>query len=156
MRLTFYTDFSLRMLMYLAVKDELSTIEEIAAAYGISRNHLMKVAHRLGRNGFIETVRGRGGGLRLSRKPGEIRVGDVVRTTEDDFRMVECFDMETNTCRITGACKLKGILGEALNAWAAVLDRYTLADLVVEPRPIAQKLGLSDGMFMPRPSAELN
>lgn len=156
MRLTFYTDFSLRMLMYLAVKDDLSTIEEIAAAYGISRNHLMKVAHRLGRNGFIETVRGRGGGLRLSRQPGDIRVGDVVRSTEDDFRMVECFDIETNTCRITGACKLKGILAEALAAWAAVLDRYTLADLIVDPQPMAQKLGLPDTMFMPRSVAEPN
>jgi Rrf2 family nitric oxide-sensitive transcriptional repressor len=151
LRLTFYTDYSLRMLIYLAVKgDGLSTIEEIADAYGISRNHLMKVAHKLGREGFIETVRGRGGGLRLGRPPSKIKIGEVVRATEDDFRMVECFDLATNTCRILGACNLKGILAEALDAWAAVLDRYTLANLVQEPKSIAQMLDMpSDAIVAP-------
>src|SRR5665213_3785225 len=91
MRVTLYTDLSLRLLMYLALKpDRLATIQEVANRYGISRNHLMKVAQQLGNTGFVETVRGRGGGLRLRRAPADIRVGDVVRTTEEDFRMVEC------------------------------------------------------------------
>lgn len=143
MRLTFYTDYSLRMLIYLGVnRGERATIQEIAAAYNISRNHMMKVAHELGRKGFVETVRGRGGGLQLSRPPEDIRLGEVVRAMEDDMRIVECFDPARNQCAITGACRLKGILSEALEAWNAVLDRYTLADLVVAPAPIAEKLGL--------------
>lgn len=143
MRLTFYTDYSLRMLIYLAVDPgERATIQEIAESYNISRNHMMKVAHELGRKGFVETVRGRGGGLQLSRPPEDINLGEVVRAMEDDMRLVECFDLARNQCAITGACRLKGILSEALEAWNALLDRYTLADLVVTPAPIAEKLGL--------------
>lgn len=97
MRLTLYTDYALRLLMYLAVKpDALATIQEVAEAYGISRNHLMKIAQELGRGGFVETVRGRGGGLRLRTDPASIVIGDVVRATEDDFRLVECFDPTRN------------------------------------------------------------
>lgn len=130
MRLTTYTDYGLRLLIYVALKDgELATIQEVAAAYAISKNHLMKVAFDLGRHGFIESVRGRGGGLRLARPPEEINIGAVVRVMEDDLALVECFAPSANTCCITRACRLKGVLGEALRAWFAVLDKYSLADL---------------------------
>ena len=130
MRLTTYTDYGLRLLMYVALKQgELATIQEVADAYGISKNHLMKVAYDLGQHGFLETVRGRGGGLRLARPAEKIGLGDVVRRMEEDMVQVECFAPTANTCRITRACRLKGVLGEALKAYLAVLDTYTLADL---------------------------
>ena len=130
MRLTSYTDYGLRLLIYVALKgDDLATIQEVADAYAISKNHLMKVAYHLGLYGFLETVRGRGGGLRLAQAPENIRLGDVVRRMEDDFALVECFG-PSNACRITRACRLKGILGEALEACFSVLDRYSLADLM--------------------------
>lgn len=131
MRLTLFTDFALRLLMYLGThSDDLCRIQEIADAYGISKNHLMKVAHQLGRAGYVDTLRGRSGGLRLAKAPAEIRISDVVRVTEEDFRMVECFDPARNTCVISGTCRLRGVLAEALDAYLAVLDRYSLADLV--------------------------
>ena len=130
MRLTSYTDYGLRLLIYVALKgDDLATIQEVADAYAISKNHLMKVAYHLGLYGFLETVRGRGGGLRLAQAPENIRLGDVVRRMEDDFALVECLG-PSNACRITRACRLKGILGEALEAYLSVLDRYSLADLM--------------------------
>lgn len=130
MRLTVFTDYGLRLLMYVALKtDGRATIQEVADAYGISKNHLMKVAYDLGRHGFLETVRGRGGGLRLARAPDKIGLGDAIRRMEEDFALVECFAPETNNCGITGPCRLKGVLREALDAYLAVLDRYTLADL---------------------------
>lgn len=141
MRLTTYTDYGLRLLMYVGLKNgELATIEEVAGAYGISRNHLMKVAYHLGLHGYLETVRGRGGGLRLAQPPERIRIGDVVRRMEDDFAMVECFDPAENTCCIVRACRLKGILGEALKAYLAVLDKYTLADITRYNAPLARAL----------------
>jgi Rrf2 family nitric oxide-sensitive transcriptional repressor len=144
MRLTLYTDYSLRLLMYLAVnEDGLATIQEISESYDISRNHLMKVAAELGRMGFIETVRGHGGGLRLAKKPGDIRLGALVRSTEDDGRHVECFQASANTCRITPACKLRHALKEALEAYYEVLDRLTLADLVTRPGALRKLLALS-------------
>ena len=134
MRLTHYTDFSLRVLTYLGLRPErLCTISEIAEAYGISRNHLMKVVHELGRAGFIDTVRGRNGGLRLARMPSAIRIGDVVRRMEDDFDIVACFGAGTGGCVIAPDCRLAGMLGEALQAFLGVLDGYTLADLIVAP-----------------------
>lgn len=131
MRLTRYSDYSLRVLIYLAIRPgELATIDEISKAYGISRAHLTKVVHDLGRAGYVETVRGRGGGLLLARDLDEIGVGDVVRHTEGNLDLVECFDSETNTCRLEPACALHGILEESLDAFFATLDQYTLADLV--------------------------
>lgn len=129
-RLTLYTDYSLRVLLYIGAKKraDLSTIQEIADAYDISKNHLMKVTHELGRLGLVETVRGRGGGIRLAKEPEDIIIGEVVRQTEEDFHLVECFDTENNFCRLSPQCKLKGALYEALQAYLAVLDRYTLAD----------------------------
>ena len=145
MRLTHFTDLSLRLLMYLAVKpDGLATIQEVAQRYGVSRNHLMKVAQQLVKQGFVDSVRGHGGGLRLQRPPAEIGVGEVVRVTEDDFRMVECFEAGRSSCTLLPACRLKGVLGEALAAYLAVLDRYTLADLTLPNHPMRRALGLPD------------
>ncbi|MGV8838723.1 MAG: Rrf2 family transcriptional regulator [Bauldia sp.] len=133
MRLTLYTDLSLRLLMFLALRpDGLATIQDAALRYRASRNHMMKVARQLSAAGFIESVRGRGGGLRLSRPAADIRIGDVVRTTEEDFRMVECFDPDRNTCALAPACRLRGALREALAGYLAVLDRYSLADLTMD------------------------
>lgn len=141
MRLTVYTDYGLRLLMYVALKEgKRATIQEVAGAYNISKNHLMKVAFDLGRHGFLETVRGRGGGLRLARAPERIRLGDVVRAMEEDFTLVECFAPGTNACRITRACKLKGVLNEALKAYLAVLDGYTLADLTAHNASLGKML----------------
>lgn len=131
MQLTLYTDYSLRVLVYLgACPERTATITEIARAYRISRNHLVKVVHNLAHHGYIRTTRGRGGGMALARPPAEIRIGDVVRHTEVNFTLVECFDKVRNTCPITSMCALKGALGEAFRAFMAVLDRYTLADVL--------------------------
>jgi Rrf2 family nitric oxide-sensitive transcriptional repressor len=131
------------VLTFLAIRPEsLATIEEISDAFGISRGHLMKVVHELGRAGFIETLRGRGGGIRLARPAHEIKVGDVVRQTEGPMVLVECFDPATSHCRIEPACGLRPILDEALGAFITTLDRYTVADLVARRRkPLTQLLG---------------
>ncbi|MBX3447582.1 MAG: Rrf2 family transcriptional regulator [Parvibaculaceae bacterium] len=143
MRLTMHTDYALRLLMHLALApDRLVTISEVAEAYAISRNHLVKVAHELGKEGFVETVRGRGGGLRLARLPEQIGIGEVVRAMEEDFRIVECFDRKINACCIAPACRLKHLLADALNAWLAVLDGATLADLVARPAPLRRLLAI--------------
>ncbi len=129
MRLNVQTDYALRLLMHLAVNGQtLSTIADIAERYRISKNHLMKVAHILGKEGVIETVRGRSGGLRLAKKPDQIVIGKVVRLMEADLVLVECF--QDGACVITPACRLKGILGEALKGFFDVLDQYTISDLV--------------------------
>ena len=140
MRLTYLTDYSLRVLMYVgAVPDRLVTIQEIAQGYGISENHLMKVVHGLAQHGFLETVRGRGGGIRLARPASDITVGAVVRAVEDDFALVECFQTN-NTCRITPVCRLKGALKQALGAYFEVLDNRTLAELVAKPKALLNEL----------------
>ena len=133
MHLTHWTDYSLRVLMYCAVhagRQQPVTITEIAEAHGISRSHLTKIVVALSAQGWLETTRGRGGGLRLLRPAAEVRLGDVVRQTETDLNLVECFDPERNTCRIDGHCRLKGVLHSALDSYLAVLDGVTLADLV--------------------------
>ncbi len=141
MRLTTYSDYAFRALIYLAVRgDEPCTIQEMADHYGISRNHLMKVVQQLGQLGYVETTRGRGGGIRLGRAPAAINLGEVVRHTEDDMTIVECFDPANDRCAISRACRLRGVLGEALAAWLAVLDRYTLADLVENERALVRLL----------------
>jgi Rrf2 family nitric oxide-sensitive transcriptional repressor len=134
MRLTLHTDYALRMLMLLAVEPERRhTIEEVARRYDISRNHLMKVAQTLSQAGFLESLRGRGGGLRLERAPASINLGALVRATEDSLALVECFDEDTNHCLISPVCGLQGPLQQALRAFLAVLDRYSLADLIKSP-----------------------
>lgn len=141
MQLTTYTDYALRVLMYLAVHEErLVTIAEMATAYHISKNHLMKIVHQLGQEGVVETVRGRGGGLRLGQSPERLCLGHIVRQMEPHFNVVECFDPTTNHCPITPACGLAPVLVEARDAFLAVLDRYTLADLILDQRVLAQLL----------------
>jgi Rrf2 family nitric oxide-sensitive transcriptional repressor len=133
MRLTDFSDYALRLLMYAAAQgDRLVTIEETAKLYGISRAHLMKVANQLTRAGFMKAVRGRSGGLALAMQPERICLGDVLRATEPDFALVECF-RSGNLCLITPCCRLRGVLKEALAAFSATIDRYTLADLVLSP-----------------------
>lgn len=130
MRLTNYTDYSLRVLMYLAFKKdkELVTIQEIADTYQISKNHLMKIIHELGKLGLIETIRGRNGGIRLAKEPKDINIGKVVMETEDDFNIVECMNKDGG-CVISPSCKLKHILHEAVQAFVQILEEYTLEDI---------------------------
>lgn len=136
MRLTSFTDYTLRTLLHLGSNQErLVTIQEIADLHDISKNHLMKVVHELGRNGVIETVRGRNGGFRLAHAPEDINVGAVVRMAETDFHMADCFDPAGAPCGLTRACRLKGVLKDATSAYLAELDRHTLADLLPEPAP---------------------
>jgi Rrf2 family nitric oxide-sensitive transcriptional repressor len=132
-RLTQWTDYSLRVLMYCAAsqgREALPTVAEIAQAHGISRSHLTKVVMTLAAQGWLETARGRGGGLRLMRPAADIRLGDVVRQTETDFQLVECFDPGHSSCHMGGRCRLQTALADAMAAWFAVLDGITLADLV--------------------------
>ncbi|WP_260285934.1 RrF2 family transcriptional regulator [Peribacillus aracenensis] len=129
MRLTSYSDYSLRVLIYLASHDQskLSNIKEISEVYQLSKNHLMKIVHNLGKLGYIETIRGRNGGFRLAKSPSEINVGELVRRTEEDFYLVECFKDHDN-CVISPVCSLKFVLNNALDAFLKVLDQYTIAD----------------------------
>jgi Rrf2 family nitric oxide-sensitive transcriptional repressor len=137
MRLTTMTDYALRLLMYVAHQpDRLCTIAEVADAYGISQAHLMKITHQLGLAGFVETVRGKGGGMRLAAAPAAINLGAVVRAVEPDFALVECFGAE-NRCALTSYCRLAGVLGGALQSFLGHLDRHTLADLVPDLAPRA-------------------
>jgi Rrf2 family nitric oxide-sensitive transcriptional repressor len=125
--------------MYLAAfPNRLATIEQVAGAYGISQNHIMKVVQRLAHHGFVETLRGRAGGIRLAKPPGKISVGAVLRATEEDFYLVECFRPE-NSCCITPVCRLKGALNDALEAYLNVLDEWTLAKLVSNPRRLTDR-----------------
>ena len=134
MRLTTMTDYAMRLLMYIAHQpNRLCTIAEIAAAYDISEAHLMKITHQLGLAGFIETVRGKGGGMRLAAAPEKINLGQVVRRMEPDFALVECFAAD-NDCVLTRGCRLAGIIADARDAFLAQMDRHTLADLVL-PQP---------------------
>lgn len=131
MRLTDYTDYALRVLMYVGAQTgRLVTIQEIAVNHGISKNHLTKVVHRLGLAGLVQTVRGRSGGVRLARDPATITVGAVVRLTEPDFIMVECFDEARNTCTLSPICVLKHALGRATGAYLQELDRVSLASVL--------------------------
>ena len=133
MHLSHFSDYSLRVLMYLAaLPDRLATIAEIAAAHGISEAHLMKVVHHLGCAGYVETVRGKGGGMRLGRRPEKIVIGEVIRSTENALDLAKC-TAEPAVCRIYAACRLRGILDEAMQGLFLVLDSYTVADLLSAP-----------------------
>lgn len=141
MRLTVFSDYTLRVLMYLALdRTRLATIPEIANAYGISENHLMKVVHQLARAGVVESVRGKGGGIRLARAPADIRLGDIVRASEGDAPIVECLSGDPQACRIASSCRLKGILVDAFDALYESLDEHTLADLTERPRELKRAL----------------
>lgn len=131
MQLTYFSDFALRLVLYLAAHPErIVRVQEVSRAYGVSQHHLVKVVQRLVASGVIETVRGRRGGLRLSLPPDRINVGAVVRLTEPHLNLVECFDMRTNTCPIERACGLKRVFRDARDAFLQVLDAYTIADFV--------------------------
>ncbi|MBC3884770.1 RrF2 family transcriptional regulator [Undibacterium griseum] len=139
MRLTAYTDYTLRTLIYLAIhRDRLVTIQEIAELHNISKNHLTKVVHQLGLSNMVDTIRGRNGGLRLHSAPADINIGQVVRNTETDFYMAECFDKASNTCAYAPACHLKKVLNDATRAYLDVLDHVTLEDLIGKKTGIAK------------------
>jgi Rrf2 family nitric oxide-sensitive transcriptional repressor len=132
MRLTVMTDYAIRLLMYVGRQpDRLCTISEIAHAYGMSEPHLMKITHRLAQNGWIETVRGKNGGMRLAHAPEDISLGAVMRDTESDFTLVECF-VADNTCPLSGHCRLTGIIDGALQRFLQYVDSFTLADILPE------------------------
>ena len=133
MRLNLHTDFALRMLMHLAVRQGPTSVDTIATDFGLSRHHLMKVAQQLTALGYVAARRGRGGGLVLAQPAASINLGDIVRKLEPTGQFVECFDRARNTCVIAGACGLQGALNLALGDFMARLDRYTLADLVPDP-----------------------
>ncbi|WP_339853812.1 Rrf2 family transcriptional regulator [uncultured Nisaea sp.] len=141
MRLNTQTDYALRLLMHLAVNSSrLVTIQEVSDRFSISRNHLMKLASALTHEGFVTSVRGRSGGLKLAKPPEQITVGAVVRCMENDFAMVECFQAGRGQCLITPVCRLKGVINGAVAAFLAELDRSTLADLVQGNAPLERML----------------
>ncbi len=143
MRLTLHTDYALRVLMYVAINgDRLSTIPEIVERFQISRGHVMKVVHQLGQKGYLETVRGKKGGMRLGRKPNLIRVGAVVRDMEEELSLMGCLQGDEGYCRIEQCCVLRQALSEATNAFLAILDGYTIEDLTRPRRGLAMLLGL--------------
>ncbi|MDZ5460869.1 RrF2 family transcriptional regulator [Azohydromonas lata] len=149
MKLTAFTDYSLRVLLYLAANSgRKSTIAEIATAFGISEHHLVKVVHFLGKQGWIATARGKGGGMTLAMQPKDICLGQVVRDTEGTAVPAECFEAGGGHCILSGCCELKGPLAEAVNAFYGVLDRYSLADVMTNRRALAQVL-----TFHPSPAA---
>jgi Rrf2 family nitric oxide-sensitive transcriptional repressor len=141
MQLTLFTDYGLRSLMFLAVQPEhLCSVREIAEHYQISRNHLVKVVHRLAQLGYVDTVKGKGGGIRLARDPRELRLGELVRRMEPNMHLVECFDPDRNQCRITEVCRLKHVLFSANTAFFDALDQHTLADIVQNREPLLAAL----------------
>lgn len=156
MQLTSFTDYALRVLIYAAVRPESRCLTtDVATAFGISRHHAVKVVNELQHLGYLDTTRGRAGGFALAAPPDRIRVGEVVRRTEGTMTLVECFDRDTNTCPLARACGLKGVLSEAFDAFLAVLDRYSLADLIAEPRWVARVLTLQPRSRNERAKASL-
>ncbi|MBS0465811.1 MAG: Rrf2 family transcriptional regulator [Proteobacteria bacterium] len=150
MRLTQWTDYALRVLMYCAAcqeREQPVTISEVADAHGISRSHLTKIVQQLAMQGLLDTTRGRGGGMRLMKPAHEIAVGAVVRLTETDFDMVECFNADLNQCRMSPHCRLQTVLSSATSAYLAVLDGLTVADLVA-PLPPPKAGGAAAGKTM--------
>ena len=136
MQLTSYTDYSLRALLYIADQPgRLVTVGEIAEFYGVSRNHMVKVVHNLGSTGYIQTVRGKSGGVRLAKAPEDILISEIVEMTEPHMDIQECFNPETNNCPLVGGCRLMGVFGEAQRGFMAVLEKYTLADMLVKKAP---------------------
>ena len=143
MQITAYSDFSLRVLMHAALNNERRvTVDEVADTYGISRNHLVKIVHELGRSGYLKTQRGIGGGFKLARPADKIRIGDIVRLSEKTATVIECNSRREGPCRLRHVCRIKGILNEAAAAFFHVLDGYTLADLVAEPAALRSALAL--------------
>ncbi|MFD0986120.1 Rrf2 family transcriptional regulator [Methyloligella solikamskensis] len=144
MRLTTFSDYCLRILIFVGVHDDrLCTIDEICTAYGISRGHVMKAVYRLGQLGYLDTLRGKNGGIRLAKEPSDIGVGDLIRHTEEDMALVECFQAPgSGRCCIVGSCILRVALAKALDEFLCALDRYTLADLLGPRDRLAALLSL--------------
>jgi Rrf2 family nitric oxide-sensitive transcriptional repressor len=140
MRLTQRTDYALRVLMHLAVKGDAASVGDIAARFRLSPHHVMKVAQELAKAGWVDAQRGRGGGLTLAVEPRTVKIGDVVRRMEPDFRLVECFEPAVNHCVVTKACRLRGVLEQALELFLRRLDAVTLADLMEDRRALAKLL----------------
>jgi Rrf2 family nitric oxide-sensitive transcriptional repressor len=137
MQLTQFTDYGLRSLMYLAAQpDRLCSVREIAEHYAISRNHLVKVAHRLAQLGYVTSSKGKGGGIRLACKPQELRLGDLVLALEPNMYLVECFNRAANTCTVVSACKLKHFLADASKVFINTLDQHTLDDVVISNQSV--------------------
>ena len=154
MRLTTMTDYALRLLMHLGQhRDRLCTIAEVAQVYGISEAHLMKITHQLGIAGWIETVRGKGGGMRLAREPAQINLGELVRGVEPDFLLVECL-ARGSACTLTGQCRLTRVFSDALDAFMLQLDGHTLADVLPPVRSGGKRH--SAGVALPAPSRRRN
>ena len=143
MRMTLHTDYALRMLIYIAMRrGGTCTVNDVAEAYSLSRNHLLKVAQTLRNLDLVETTRGRTGGIRLARPPEAIAIGALVRATEEEFSLAECMQAGGRACAISPACRLKGMLHEALGAFLSVLDKYTLADIVRDRTSLGPLLGI--------------
>ncbi len=143
MRLTLHTDYALRVLMYVGIKDDaLSTIPEIVERFDISKGHVMKVVHRLGQLGYLVTIRGKHGGIKLGLKPTQISIGAVVRDMEEELDVVGCLQGRKDYCRIENCCVLRGALRDATRAFLSTLDRYTLADLIKPRRQLSKLLTL--------------
>ncbi|MFN0136179.1 MAG: Rrf2 family transcriptional regulator [Phycisphaerae bacterium] len=143
MRLTLYSDYALRVLVYVgSAPTGSASIQQISRAYNVSRHHLTKVVNRLARIGLLTTTPGRGGGMKLAKSPADIRIGETIRQTEPNFHLVECLDDATNQCVITSACKLRGILSDGLRAFLDKLNEHTLADLLTERAQLQPLLGL--------------
>lgn len=139
MRLTTHTDYALRVLIYLGLQEQnLVTIQEVSDRYGISKNHLMKIVHELSQAGFIESVRGKNGGIRLGHPAEEISVGDIVRLMEEDMAVVECMRTDKSDCLLTQICILKEAVQKALAEFLSTLDEYTLADLLAQPDQLSK------------------
>ena len=142
MRLKSYTNYALRTLQMAALRaPALTRVDQVAAAHGVSRAHIMKIVHELGKAGYVETVRGRGGGFRLARDPADITVGEIVRLTEAPIELVECFNADTNSCPLIGVCRLSTALDEALEAFLQVLDGVTIAELAGNRGDLVARLG---------------
>ncbi|MDP2697430.1 Rrf2 family transcriptional regulator [Thalassospira sp.] len=147
MKLTIRSNHAMRMVMFCAVNDgAVASVAEIAGACNMSEAHLAKIANKLAAHGFLETVRGRNGGVRLAKPAAEINVGDIVRATEFGRCLVECFDPDTNTCPLTKVCRFQSIIGRALEAFLSVLDGYTISDLVADRENLRQAMGLTDAV----------
>lgn len=143
MRLSAYSDYAFRVLMQAALRmPQRITVDQVAETFGISRHHLVKVVHDLGRSGYLQTQRGVGGGFTLARPPDKIRVGDIVRLGEESEAVIDCMDKPGSPCRIFPSCRLRGVLDEAASAFFTVLDRYTLADLIKQPSKMRAVLQL--------------
>lgn len=143
MQLSAYSDYSFRVLMHAALRNpERTTVDEVAQAFGISRHHLVKIVHDLGRQGYLKTHRGIGGGFTLGRPADQILLGDIVRLGEETETVIECTDQQTHQCRLFPACRLKDVLDEAASAFFAVLDDYSLADLLKQPSKMRTALGI--------------